>query len=151
MKRHHGDIISPFELEDRSQLHACERLEDEEQVIFLNKAVLKVMVTIRAREHDQAIWPDFLPEGFVVHRLKPFHDVVNQYAEEEVKGPNGPLTKKPAPRRYCQNRKFYFGPFLSASLKPGRKSRFAMTSCMRCRQMARGTLPLNIAHGLSGL
>lgn len=77
MKRHHGDIISPFELEDRSQLHARERLEDEEQVIFLNKAVLKVMVTIRAREHDQAIWPDFLPEGLVVHRLKPFHDIVD--------------------------------------------------------------------------
>lgn len=79
MKRHHGDIIPPFEFEDRRQFHACKRLEDEEQIIFVNMAVLKIMVAIRTREHDQAIWPDFLPEGLVVHRLKPFHDIVDVF------------------------------------------------------------------------
>lgn len=77
MKFHHRHVVSPFEFEDRCQFHARERLEDEKQVVFRNMAILNVMIAVRAGEHDQAERADFLPEGFVVHRLKPFHDIVD--------------------------------------------------------------------------
>jgi len=79
MKRHEGQIIPPFELEDHGQFHARERLQDEEQIVFVHEPVFKIVIAVCTRKHDQAIWPDLLPEGFVIHRLQPFHDVVNVF------------------------------------------------------------------------
>ena len=79
MKRHHGEIIPPFEFEDRGQFHAREGLEDEEQVIFVNVAILEVMFTIYAWKQHQAVGPDLFPKGFVVHWFQPFHDIVDVF------------------------------------------------------------------------
>jgi len=79
MKRHHGEIIPPIEFEDRGQFHAREGLENEEQVIFVNVAVLKVMFTIYAWKQHQAVGPDLFPKGFGVHWLQPFYNIVDVF------------------------------------------------------------------------
>ena len=79
MKRHHWKIVPPFQLKDASEFHACHRLQDEEQILFIGLAIGKVMFTINARKQHQAVGPDLFPKGFVVHRLQPFHDIVDVF------------------------------------------------------------------------
>lgn len=79
MKRYQRHIYAPLELEDAGKLQARHGFEDRKQILFIDMPVGKVLVAISAGEKQQAIGPDFIPESLVVHRLQPFHDVVNVF------------------------------------------------------------------------
>lgn len=75
MHRGQGDIAAPLQLQDRCQFQTRKVLQDVEDG-FLVYTALDVSVTFIARQHDQAIRFDLLPEGLVVHRLKPVFNIV---------------------------------------------------------------------------
>lgn len=76
MHRHHRYVNSPFELEDRRQFHPGKILHDVKHGLFIRRAALDVSIAFFARQHDQTEGFNFHPERFVIHRLKPFHNVV---------------------------------------------------------------------------
>lgn len=83
-------VAAPLQLEDRCQLQPRKVFQDVENGLFVH-AVLNVGVALFAREHDQAIGSDFVPEGLVIHWLKPVLNVV--YVSEfhgEYSIPNRP-------------------------------------------------------------
>jgi hypothetical protein len=68
-------VAAPLQLEDRCQLQARKVFQDVENGFFVH-AVLDIGIALFAREHDQAIGSDFVPEGHVIHWLKPVLNVV---------------------------------------------------------------------------
>lgn len=75
MHRDHRYVAAPLKLEDRRQLQPRKVFQDVENG-FLVHAAFDIGVAFFARKHDQAIGPDFFPEGLVVQRLKPVINVV---------------------------------------------------------------------------
>lgn len=76
MHRHHRYIYAPFELENGRQFHPCQVFHDVKHGLFICRAAGNVRITFLARQHDQAEGFNLLPEGFVVHRLKPLNDII---------------------------------------------------------------------------
>lgn len=71
---HHA--IPPFELQDGRQFHPGEVLHHTKHGLFVGSPTGDVCIAFLTREHDQAEGCYFLPECFVIQRLKPFHNVV---------------------------------------------------------------------------
>ena len=73
--RRHG--LTPFELQNGAKLDAHKVLHDVENSLFVSCAAHNIAVAFVARDNDQTKGFDFLPKGFVVHRLKPRYNVVS--------------------------------------------------------------------------
>lgn len=71
---HH--TIPPFELEDRSEFHPRKVLHDIENGLFVRCAAGNVRIAFFARKHDKTEGLYFLPERFVIHWLKPIHNII---------------------------------------------------------------------------
>ena len=76
MHGHHRHIVPPFKFQDRRKFDPSKVLHDVKDGLFIDIAVRHVRVALFARQHDQAIRPDFLPESLVVHRLEPVFNIV---------------------------------------------------------------------------
>lgn len=78
MDRLFGPINTPFEFENGSQFYPGQILHDVENGFFIDITIGDVGVAFFARQHDQTKRSDLFPEGFVIHWLKPIHNIVNE-------------------------------------------------------------------------
>ena len=79
MQRHHRNINSPFELQDRRQFHTRKVLHDVEDGFFVSRTIFDVAVAFIARKHDKAVRFNFLPKGLVIQWLKPVDNIVYMF------------------------------------------------------------------------
>lgn len=75
MHRHHWHIVPPFKFQDRCKFDPGKILHDVKDRLLVYIAAGHVRVALFARQHDQTIRPDFLPESLVVHRLEPVFNI----------------------------------------------------------------------------
>lgn len=71
---HHA--IPPFELQDGRQFHPGEVLHHTKHGLFVGSPAGDVCIAFLTREHDQAEGFRFRPKRLVIHRLKPFQNIV---------------------------------------------------------------------------
>lgn len=76
MQRHHRHINPPLELEDGRKFHPREVLQDVEHGFFVRRTIGNVSIAFFAWEKDQTERFYLLPEGLVIHRLKPILNVI---------------------------------------------------------------------------
>ena len=68
--------ITPFELQDGGKLHPYEVLHDVKDGLFFRCPAGDIRIAFSARQQDQTKGLYFLPKRFVIHRLKPLHNVI---------------------------------------------------------------------------
>ncbi|RLK00687.1 hypothetical protein CLV75_3680 [Ruegeria conchae] len=73
-----GPINTPFEFQNGSQFHPGQILHDVENGFFIDITIGNVGVAFLTGQHDQAKRSDLFPEGFVIHWLKPIHNIVDE-------------------------------------------------------------------------
>lgn len=78
----HG--LSPFELQNRTKLYAHKVLHDVENGFFVSRAAPNIAVALFARDKDETEGFDFLPEGLVIHRLKPLYNIIGIFESHRV-------------------------------------------------------------------
>lgn len=78
MDRVFGPINTPFEFENGSQFHSGQILHDMKDGFFVDITIGNVGVAFFAGQHDQTKRSDLFPEGFIIHWLKPIHNIVDE-------------------------------------------------------------------------
>lgn len=72
----HWHVAAPFELQDGREFQSREVFQHDQDGLFIHP-IFNVGITFRTRDHDQAVGFDLLPEGLVIHRLQPIHNIID--------------------------------------------------------------------------